>query len=307
MVALVLLAVFFAGVAVAGLRGWGVDTRDVRYTACWPARPRSPPPPVTVAHEPSAGSSRRRDLAMTTELVRFEHDAVRAPGAEAPTRRTTAAEVMSRFPVTVGRHTSLFAAWGELRAARARHLVVLDEGHRPVGVLDERDIALEWPATPLAAHHRPVHELLRFRARPRVLGDDDIAAVARAMTGSDTDAVPVVARDGRLLGLVTARHCVELVAAADAARARGPPRQGLRPHAVIIGEVATSSTFAARLARCRSISSAVASPASSSRPRICSTVARSRSAQAGPVIGKYASAETSTRPGARSRRGWLRP
>ena len=44
MVALVLLALFFAGVAVAGLRGWGVDTRDAGYAAWWPARSRAPPP-----------------------------------------------------------------------------------------------------------------------------------------------------------------------------------------------------------------------------------------------------------------------
>jgi len=244
----------------------------------------------------------------STELVRFENNAVRPPAVEAVARSTTAADVMTRFPVTVGRHTSLFMAWGKLRAARARHLVVLDEGHRPIGVLDERDIALEWPTAPLAAHHRPVHELLRLRVQPRVLSDDDIAGVARAMLASDTDAVPVVARDGRLLGLVTARDYVELIAAeGGTARARGPPGQGLRPHAVIIGEVATSNAPAARSARCRSISSAVASPASSSRPRICSTVARSRSAHAGPVIGKYASAETPTRPAARSRRGRVRP
>ena len=44
MLAPVLLAVFFAVVAVAGLRGWGVDTRDVGYAASWPARSRAPPP-----------------------------------------------------------------------------------------------------------------------------------------------------------------------------------------------------------------------------------------------------------------------
>jgi len=160
---------------------------------------------------------------VTTQLVTFENNAVRASDAETRTRSMTAADVMSRFPVTVGRHTSLFAAWGTLRAARARHLVVLDEGHRPVGVLDERDIALEWPPGPLGAHHLPVHELLRLRARPRVRAEDDIVTAGRIMLDSREDALPVVDADGRLLGLVTVWQLVELIAAIGEREPAGAP------------------------------------------------------------------------------------
>jgi CBS domain-containing protein len=45
-----------------------------------------------------------------------------------------------------------------------------------------------------------------------VRAGDDLATVARTMLLAHTDAVPVVDDDGRLLGLVTARHCVELLA-----------------------------------------------------------------------------------------------
>jgi CBS domain-containing protein len=121
---------------------------------------------------------------------------------------------MQRFPVVVDQHTSLFAAWGKLRRTGAQHLVVIDEGLRPTGVLDERDIALEWPPGPLAAQHLPVHQLLGGRTRPRVRGGEDIATVAATMRSAHVDAVPVVDREGRLLGLVTAQHCVELIAGA---------------------------------------------------------------------------------------------
>lgn len=174
---------------------------------------------------------------MTTDLVAFERNVVARPRTTAPAPRSaapstppdrllrgrTAAQVMERFLVVVDQHTSLFSAWGKLRRADARHLVVIDDGLRPTGVLDERDIALEWPPGPLAAQHLPVHQLLRLRARPRVRGGEDIATVAATMRSARVDAVPVVARDGRLLGLVTAQHCVELIAGAPSVPPAGPP------------------------------------------------------------------------------------
>ena len=85
------------------------------------------------------------------------------------------------------------------------------------------------------------------------------------------------------------------------------PRYGRRPHAEIIGDVARSSRPAAMFARWRSISSSVASPAATRRPRTWRTVAASRRSQAGDVIGKYASASTPVSPASRSRRGSFRP
>src|ERR1019366_6276553 len=66
----------------------------------------------------------------------------------------------------------------------------------------------------------------------------------------------------------------------------GQAPSGLRPHAEIIGDVATSSSPEARAARYRSISSAVAIASVTSRSRVCSTVARSNTVQDGEVIGK---------------------
>lgn len=128
-------------------------------------------------------------------------------------RRTTAADVMTRFPRTVHQSASIWTAWHRLHGTRNQHLVVVDDHQRPVGVLDERMIALEWPAGPLAPHRTPVHTLLRGRTRPRVSSGEDLAVVARTMVGAGTDAVPVVDRAGRLFGLVTLWHLAERVAA----------------------------------------------------------------------------------------------
>ena len=133
----------------------------------------------------------------------------------------TAGQVMSRGPKTIDSQASLFSAWGKLHGEHNRHLVVIDEGVRPIGVLDERDIALQWPPGPLGAHHLPVHKLLRFRTRPQVRAEDDVAEIAATMLGAREDALPVVDEDGRLLGLVTVWHCLELLAGAGASDREG--------------------------------------------------------------------------------------
>jgi CBS domain-containing protein len=133
----------------------------------------------------------------------------------------TAGQVMSRGPKTIDSQASLFSAWGKLHGQHNRHLVVIDEGVRPIGVLDERDIALEWPPGPLGAHHLPVYKLVRFRTRPRVRAEDDVAKVAATMLGAREDALPVVDEEGRLLGLVTVWDCLELLAGARACDRQG--------------------------------------------------------------------------------------
>jgi CBS domain-containing protein len=136
---------------------------------------------------------------------------VAAPVATGP-RAGTVGDVMTRFPMTIHQGESLWTAWDRLHGTRHQHLVVVDDHRRPVGVLDERTIALEWPSGPLGAHRVPVHTLLRGRARPRVRSTDDLPKVARIMVGGRADAVPVVDKEGRLFGLITLWHFAEIAA-----------------------------------------------------------------------------------------------
>jgi len=151
----------------------------------------------------------------------------RTPAAPVPARRRTAADVMTRHPVTVHHGASMWTAWDRLRTVRTGHLVVVDDHRRPVGVLDERTLALEWPPGPLGAHRTPVYSLLRDRLRPRMGGGDDVGAVARVMLGARADAVPVADRDGRLAGLITLWHLAEL--AAGGGRGESPGGSTGRP------------------------------------------------------------------------------
>lgn len=161
----------------------------------------------------SAALDRGRTTVIGTEVAVRPPRALRPLAVPAdPRPPSTAAHVMTRFPLTVHEGDSMWTAWGRLADSHATHVVVVDDHRRPVGVLDDRILAVEWPAGPMAARRTPVHTLLRGRARPRVRGGDDLPAVARVMVGARTDAVPVVDRLGRLSGLVTLWHLAELAA-----------------------------------------------------------------------------------------------
>ncbi|GAB3350367.1 CBS domain-containing protein [Modestobacter lapidis] len=158
----------------------------------------------------------RTTVAGTDLALRPRHATVRPVAVPAgPQRRRvprTAADVMIRYPLTIGQSDTLWTAWGRLRGTRHQHLVVVDDHRRPVGVLDERAIAVEWPPGPAGPDRVPVHTLLRGHARPRVRASEDLAKVAQVMLGAGADAVPVVDRQGRLFGLVTLWHYAQLAA-----------------------------------------------------------------------------------------------
>jgi CBS domain-containing protein len=154
---------------------------------------------------------------MTTDMLPIELSAVETGGVDPAgprggARILTVYDVMARDPAVVHAHASLFSAWAVMHDGQHRHLVVIDDDVRPIGVVDELDIAEEWPVGLRAPHHMPIHQLLRSRPRPQVQATDDIVAAARSMRGAQVDAVPVVDADGRLQGLLTAWHFVWLVA-----------------------------------------------------------------------------------------------
>jgi CBS domain-containing protein len=91
-------------------------------------------------------------------------------------------------------------------------MVVVDHQLQPVDVLDDRELALAWPPGRPGAQRTPLHRLVHGRPRPQAHARDNLATVARTMLLPHADAVPVVDDEGWLLGLVTARHCVELLA-----------------------------------------------------------------------------------------------
>jgi CBS-domain-containing membrane protein len=113
----------------------------------------------------------------------------------------TAADVMSAPVVTVSINESLWQAWSLLYRCGLRHLVVVD-GLRVIGTVDDRRILCEWPIGPMQPHHRTVGDIISRRVHC-VLADTPVRAVARIMLDDRTDAVPVVTQRGEALGLIT--------------------------------------------------------------------------------------------------------
>lgn len=149
---------------------------------------------------------------MTTDVehpTRLEAEAVVSDTARA--RTLTAADVMSTPVVTVSTQETLWEAWGLLYRSGFRHLVVV-EGMRCVGVIDDRRIVVEWPLGPAAPHRRTVGEILSRRVRA-VVAATPVHDVARIMLEERADAVPVVTERGEILGLVTASDVLAQVAA----------------------------------------------------------------------------------------------
>ncbi|HEY7101447.1 MAG TPA: CBS domain-containing protein [Mycobacteriales bacterium] len=131
--------------------------------------------------------------------------------AKAEGREVCAEDLMSSPVVAVTTGHNLAAAWEAMRERRVHHLVVL-EGHRLAGVLDDRTIAARWPAGgPEVVYSTRVGDLVS-RGAWSVLPDEPASAVARVMTEAHCDAVPVVTAAGVLLGLVTATDLVAAVA-----------------------------------------------------------------------------------------------
>lgn len=126
------------------------------------------------------------------------------------TRPVLVRDVMSTPPVAMAPTTSVEAAWSILLQSGLRHLVVA-AGDQCYGVIDDRTLFAEWTSGPMAMRHRKVRDLLP-PCTTCVLPDSEIQMVARAMVRGATDAVPVVDRDGRLVGIVTGSDVVCAVA-----------------------------------------------------------------------------------------------
>ncbi len=121
-----------------------------------------------------------------------------------------AADVMSSPVVTVSTGDTLWEAWGLIYRSGHRHLVVVD-GTRCVGVLDDRRIVTEWPVGPAMPHRRAVGDVVTGRRRI-VVSTTPVHDVARIMLEERTDAIPVINDRGEAVGLVTASDLLALVA-----------------------------------------------------------------------------------------------
>ena len=119
--------------------------------------------------------------------------------------------IMSSPAIAILGSARLGSALTALTRTGLRHLVVVDERSRCVGVVADRAIAAAWAADPAALECVTVAGVLE--ARPAVVGADaSVGEVARVMHTDGVDAVVVIDRTGRPVGLVTGGDLIALMA-----------------------------------------------------------------------------------------------
>ena len=126
-------------------------------------------------------------------------------------RRTPVRAVMSSAVVAVQSRCPVSEAVDTFVRTGLRHLVVVDAQGRSVGILSHERVTAAWldPASPRVSR---VHEVVSD-PDTSVHADTTVHQVARLMWASGLDAVPVVGREGRLIGVVTRTDLVRLLAA----------------------------------------------------------------------------------------------
>jgi len=116
---------------------------------------------------------------------------------------TVVADVMSRPVLTVEEGETLWDAWQLLFVSGLRHLVVLDANGASLGVLSDRSILAEVPATSEHLSERRVRDVLAMVPLVSVGPADPPLTAARVMATNSVEAVPVIDAAGRIVGIVT--------------------------------------------------------------------------------------------------------
>ena len=148
--------------------------------------------------------------------------AVRTP-PKGDTRDVAVTTVMSH-PVLAVSASAFFAdALHALVTHGLRHLAVVDDTGRCVGLLADRTVAAEWAARPMAFVRRAVASACDDR-QPIVDRDATVATAARVMRRCATDAVIVVDPDRRPLGILTGGDVIALLAKPDREETQRPVR-----------------------------------------------------------------------------------
>ncbi|HSP36928.1 MAG TPA: CBS domain-containing protein [Frankiaceae bacterium] len=108
---------------------------------------------------------------------------------------------MATHLLTVDASDGLLFTWELVSQADVHHIPVIEHG-RCLGLLAERDLALEVARNPLGQGRRLVREMIDDQPA-YVLADTPLPAVARMLLRTGKDAVLVHTATGQLLGLIT--------------------------------------------------------------------------------------------------------
>jgi CBS domain-containing protein len=137
--------------------------------------------------------------------------------AAADPARLTARELMGEPGGAVHVGASVGEVINRFLSGPSRHLAVLDEAGRCVGVLGPRHLAQAHRFDPCRDLDTPV-EALGYAPWISLRPEDDLRRCAQLLVTHDLDAVPVLDPDRRVLGLVTAHAVARAAVGLAAAR-----------------------------------------------------------------------------------------
>lgn len=151
----------------------------------------------------------RQQKATTRPVVSAEHDRA---GETRPTdvRDTPVSTIMSSPAIAVRADVSLDVALATFAINRVRHLAVVDEAGRCIGMVTDRMVTAQWALRPMTFAETLVSRVCEGPpvATPRAT----LAEVARVLGHHATDAVVVIDDVGRPLGVITTSDLVAAIA-----------------------------------------------------------------------------------------------
>lgn len=141
-----------------------------------------------------------------------------SPGLDALTAR----DLMGPARATIRAGACLREAVERFLTGPSRHLIVLDDDGRCLGVLGPRHVAQAHRFDLRGESEIPVEDL-GYAPWIALSPDDDLRTCAQALVEYDLDAIPVLDAERRVLGLVTAHDIAR--AAANLPKVRHPLRE----------------------------------------------------------------------------------
>lgn len=120
-------------------------------------------------------------------------------------------ELCTRRVVTASREDTALTAATRMREQHVGDLVVVDRGNHPVGIVTDRDLVLEVMAEGRPPDSVPISEVMT-REPITVEEHSDVSQALGKLREHGIRRLPVVAQDGRLLGIIAYDDLVEWIA-----------------------------------------------------------------------------------------------
>jgi CBS domain-containing protein len=120
-------------------------------------------------------------------------------------------ERMTRFPVTVSPKASIASALEKMKAGHFRHLPVVDENNHLLGIFSDRDLRLMHPSPSVEPDEKALEKFAATAIADvatfnpiSILPDASLENAADLMLRWNVEALPVIAGDDHLVGIITA-------------------------------------------------------------------------------------------------------